>query len=238
MNGRHRGRELSRVVGRPGLGRGGLGVAGREDLLEQLAARRRRVAVSEDPNDGSVLREGGCSSAADTPIGDDIAYLVTVRQEAMDFLATIDQDSRLADVDAAWASCMADAGFADRSPRAAQERFLQEQLAAFVDGVGPEPSVVTGWRRRGTPRRRRGPPLSRGDGLDGPPPSRRAGGPAGVRGCPPCRPRGPGRRDGAAHRLTVTRSRPGTPFTLARRALRSHVAKDILRSSESVGGER
>ena len=99
--------------------------------------------VSEDPNDGSVLREGGCSSAADTPIGDDIAYLVTVRQEAMDFLATIDQDSRLADVDAAWASCMADAGFADRSPRAAQERFLQEQLAAFVDGGGPEPSVVT-----------------------------------------------------------------------------------------------
>jgi len=99
--------------------------------------------VSENPDDGSVMREGGCSSAADTPMGDDVAYLVTVRREAMAFLSTIDQDTRFADVDASWASCMADAGFGDRSPRAAQERIQQEHLAASVDGVAPGGSVVT-----------------------------------------------------------------------------------------------
>jgi len=112
--------------------------AGRDAYVTALSG----PVISENHEDGSVMREGGCSSAADTPVGDDVAYLVTVRREAMEFLATLDQDTRFADIDAAWASCMADAGFGDRTPRAAQERIQQEQLAAFVDGVAPEASVI------------------------------------------------------------------------------------------------
>ena len=112
--------------------------AGRDAYVTALSG----PVISENHEDGSVMREGGCSSAADTPVGDDVAYLVNVRREASEFLATLDQDTRFADIDAAWASCMADAGFGDRTPRAAQERIQQEQLAAFVDGVAPEASVI------------------------------------------------------------------------------------------------
>ena len=112
--------------------------AGRDAYVTALSG----PVISENHDDGSVMREGGCSSAADTPTGDDVAYLVTVRREAMDYLTTLDQDTRFADIDAAWASCMADAGFSDRTPHAAQERIQQEQLAAFVDGVAPAASVI------------------------------------------------------------------------------------------------
>ena len=44
MHGRHDGRSAAGVVGLPGLGGAGLGIAGGEDLLEHFAARRRRVA--------------------------------------------------------------------------------------------------------------------------------------------------------------------------------------------------
>jgi len=49
--GRHDGRGLGGVVGRPGFGGTGLRVARREDLLEHFPARRRRLA-------GQALRVG------------------------------------------------------------------------------------------------------------------------------------------------------------------------------------
>lgn len=100
--------------------------------------------VISESQDGSIVRDGGCAGAAETPVGEETAYLVAVRRDAQEFLASLWTDSRFAEVDAAWASCMADAGFADRSPDAARQRIEQALLdaTADLDGLAPEPAVV------------------------------------------------------------------------------------------------
>lgn len=126
------------------------GVDPNEALVEAMsdAAREAYVLALSGPvisesADGSVMREGGCASTADEPTSGEVEYLVEVRREAMAFLETIDQDPRFAEVHAAWASCLADAGFADRSPGAARQRVEAEFLEALVDGAPPAPDVVS-----------------------------------------------------------------------------------------------
>ena len=91
--------------------------------------------VTEVHEDGSISREGGCSGAAETPVGPEAAYLAGVRKEALDFLEAMGADSRFADVDAAWASCMADGGLGYANPAAAQQQFWDEMMAETEDGI-------------------------------------------------------------------------------------------------------
>ena len=85
--------------------------------------------------DGSVSREGGCSEASSVPRGADAAFLDGVRDEANAFLAALDDDSRFTEVNAAWASCMADAGLRYASPAAAEQQFWDEVTQETADGV-------------------------------------------------------------------------------------------------------
>lgn len=98
--------------------------------------------VTELGADGSVGRDGGCSEEPDSPRGADAAWLVGVQEEATASLETLDQDTRFVEVDAAWASCMADAGFAERSPAAAEQRIWDGYEALVAGGTWPENDVV------------------------------------------------------------------------------------------------
>ena len=91
--------------------------------------------VTRTGPDGSVTREGGCSDASNAPAGEEAAYLAGVRDEANAFLAALDDDSRFAEVNAAWASCMADAGLGYPRPAAAQQQFWDEVTEETADGV-------------------------------------------------------------------------------------------------------
>ncbi len=92
--------------------------------------------VTETGADGSVSRNGGgCTDGASSPTGSEAAYLTGVRDEAFAFLEALGDDPRFAEVDAAWASCMADAGLAYARPSAAQQAFLDEMIAETADGV-------------------------------------------------------------------------------------------------------
>jgi len=94
------------------------------------------VDVSED---GRVTqRRGGCSEAADSSAGSETGYLVGVREEGLAFLEALGADSRLAEVDTDWASCMADAGFTGTSPIAAEARVAAERVAADGDLGGQD----------------------------------------------------------------------------------------------------
>lgn len=98
--------------------------------------------VTEVDADGSVGRDGGCSEQPDSPRGAGAAWLVGVQEEATAFLAALDQDTRFVEVDAAWASCMADAGFAERSPAAAEQRTRGDYQALVASDTWPENDVV------------------------------------------------------------------------------------------------
>jgi hypothetical protein len=91
------------------------------------------VIATDD--DGSITREGGCYDVAEGWAVAADSYLDGVRDEAQAFLDTIGADSRFGEVDAAWASCMADAGFNYRTPAAAQQQFLDEMLLETQDGT-------------------------------------------------------------------------------------------------------
>jgi hypothetical protein len=75
---------------------------------------------------------GACASAGPFRDGGDAAYLRDVSEEMSDYLEALARgdDPRLAEVDAAWASCMADAGYDEASPRAAEWRVIDEFIAA------------------------------------------------------------------------------------------------------------
>lgn len=91
--------------------------------------------ITDTGEDGSVSREGGCSGIAEGWTVAHDAHLAGVRDEAQTFLETLGDDSRFADVDAAWASCMADGGFRFDRPASAQQAFMDEMLAETEDGV-------------------------------------------------------------------------------------------------------
>lgn len=86
-------------------------------------------------DDGSISREGGCYDVAEGWAAAGDPYLDGVRDEAQAFLETIGDDSRFGEVDAAWASCMADAGFGYRTPAEAQQQFMDEMLLEIEDGT-------------------------------------------------------------------------------------------------------
>lgn len=91
--------------------------------------------VTQQHEDGSQTRQGGCWDVADAPVGPDAAFLAGVRDEAFAYLDALAEDSRFAEVDAAWASCMGDAGLAYPDPRAAQQDFWDQVTAESADGV-------------------------------------------------------------------------------------------------------
>lgn len=77
----------------------------------------------------------GCSGANGVGAGAaEDAFLAGVVEEAVAFLESLQQgtDARLAEVDAAWASCMTDAGYRDASPAAAEARVAEEASEYFA----------------------------------------------------------------------------------------------------------
>lgn len=98
--------------------------------------------VVEEDASGTVVREGGCLDRLYDPAGPDAAYLAGVRDEARAFLEAMPDDARFDDLNAAWAACMAEAGYAYASPDAARAEFADEVAAEAADGVWPEREVI------------------------------------------------------------------------------------------------
>ncbi len=86
---------------------------------------------------------GACTAAGHFRDGEDAAYLRGVSEEISDYLEALARgdDPRLAEVDAAWASCMADAGYDEASPYAAEWRVIEETISmrdAAPEGLPPD----------------------------------------------------------------------------------------------------
>lgn len=86
-------------------------------------------------------RSGGCADNSLAAEGDRAELLASVRDEASAYLLTLDEDARFDEVDAAWASCMADAGFTFASPKAAGQAFWDE-LDAVASGGAVDPALA------------------------------------------------------------------------------------------------
>lgn len=90
-------------------------------------------------DDGAIsYAGGGCSDASIMPVDDDTRYLLSIREDAVRFLDDLLNDPAFSEVDAAWASCMAEAGYQERSPIAARYRVM-DQHSAETDGGGDTP---------------------------------------------------------------------------------------------------
>lgn len=122
-------------------------VAYRESLSPE-AQRAYDVALlgqATDLGNGTVSHDGtGCTARAELRDGAEAEYLRGVQEEVADYLQSLweGDDPLLAEVDAAWASCMRDAGYDDDSPQAAESRLLEEMLAVFE--AAPEAPVAAG----------------------------------------------------------------------------------------------
>lgn len=108
-----------------------------QDYVEGLSEGAREAyetalhgpVLSEDEN--QTTRGGGCmDTGAVGAAAGDVAYLAGVEAEAWRHLTGLGTDSRFADVDAAWASCMADAGHAFPTPEAAYLAVVEEVTTA------------------------------------------------------------------------------------------------------------
>jgi hypothetical protein len=106
------------------------------------AAAYDEALAGPETGDGTGTREGGCLDAWTDPQGDDAKALSASREDAIAFLDGISGDPRIAEVDAAWASCLADQGYSYANPPAAQDSVYQEYAAAAADGNAPPPDVV------------------------------------------------------------------------------------------------
>lgn len=96
-----------------------------------------------DLGDGTVTYDGtGCTEVPALRDSPEAAYLRGVRQEVFDYLQSLwdGDDPRLAEIDAAWASCMRDAGYDDDSPHAAELRIIDEVTAAYGAGSALTPA--------------------------------------------------------------------------------------------------
>ncbi len=90
-----------------------------------------------DLGDGTVTYDGtGCTETPALRDGPEAEYLRGVREEVAEYLEALwdGADPRLAEIDAAWASCMRDAGYDDDSPHAAELRVIDEVTAAHGSG--------------------------------------------------------------------------------------------------------
>lgn len=121
-------------------------------MLEDAANRAHRASLSPeaqaaydvalmgqrtDLGGGTVSYDGtGCTEVTALRDSPEAEYLRGVRQEVSDYLQSLwdGADPRLAEVDAAWASCMRDAGYDDDSPHAAEQRIIDEVTAAYGSG--------------------------------------------------------------------------------------------------------
>lgn len=87
-----------------------------------------------DLGDGTTSYDGrGCTELTEVRESAEAEYLRGVQAEVSDYLQSLwdGHDPALAEIDAAWASCMRDAGYDDGSPQAAERRLLDEMLAVF-----------------------------------------------------------------------------------------------------------
>lgn len=82
----------------------------------------------------------GCEAASTVPVDDDTRYIVSVREDATQYLTDMHDDPAFSEVNAEWASCMADAGFVEESPLGAREGANAEYGAARIDGEMPSPN--------------------------------------------------------------------------------------------------
>lgn len=101
-----------------------------QELWDEALYGSITVDGNQTTSDGS-----GCADLPQVRTGDDVEYLRGVEQEARDFLDSLDAaaDPRLAEVDTAWASCMADQGYEDATPTAAMIRVADEMAAIAAD---------------------------------------------------------------------------------------------------------
>ena len=119
----------------------------RESLSPEAGAAYD-VALMGQPTDlggGTVSYDGtGCQDVLSQHGSAEAEYLRGVRDEISDFLESLwaGDDPRLAEIDAAWASCMRDAGYDDDSPRAAEQRVIDEITAAYGSASAPSPGQV------------------------------------------------------------------------------------------------
>ena len=114
------------------------------------------MGEATDLGDGTVSYDGiGCMARSELREGPEAAYLRGVQEEVADYLQSLwdGDDPRLAEVDADWASCMRDAGYADDSPRAAETRLLDEMLAVFE--AHPDAPLAAGVTEAGADAERR-----------------------------------------------------------------------------------
>ena len=96
-----------------------------------------------DLGDGTVSYDGtGCTALPALRDGAEAEYLRGVQEEVADYLQSLWEgaDPRLAEIDAAWASCMRDAGYDDDSPHAAELRVIDEITAAYGSGPALTPA--------------------------------------------------------------------------------------------------
>lgn len=127
-------------------------------MLDDAANRAHRASLSPeaqaaydvalmgqrtDLGDGTVSYDGtGCTEVPALRESPEAEYLRGVRQEVSDFLQSLwdGDDPRLAEVDAAWASCMRDAGYDDDSPHTAEQRIIDEVTASYGSGSALTPA--------------------------------------------------------------------------------------------------
>ena len=103
------------------------------------------LGQATDLGDGTVSYDGiGCMTAAELRDGAEAEYLRGVQEEVATYLQSLweGDDPQLAEIDAAWASCMRDAGYDDDSPRAAETRLLDEMIAVYE--AAPDGPVAAG----------------------------------------------------------------------------------------------
>jgi hypothetical protein len=119
----------------------------RESLSPEAGAAYDVALMGQrtDLGDGTINYDGtGCTAVPGLRDGPEAEYLRGVRQEVSDYLQSLwdGDDPRLAEVDAAWASCMRDAGYDEDSPHTAEQRVVAELTAAYGSATAPSPDQV------------------------------------------------------------------------------------------------
>ncbi len=101
--------------------------------------------VEENPEEGWVMRAGGCrDTASGLPPAD--SSLAMIRAVAEEFLASLALSSELDEVNSDWAACMREVGYNEASPYLAQQRFTDAHTEATKSRddprSGPEGDAV------------------------------------------------------------------------------------------------
>lgn len=92
--------------------------------------------VTEAFDDGSVTRSGGCMDQVHDGGSFGDRQLEDTHAAATEFLLALPVDSAFDELNAEWATCMRDAGWAEASPHLAQQRFADAALGQGSDSLG------------------------------------------------------------------------------------------------------